>query len=223
MEIERVSRFRGAAARRLPTLDTIEIIEAVLLSLATVLTAWSAFQAAVWDGDQSAKFAQSEALHSQSVRAVNVATVQSNIDTVLFDRWLAAEDSHDSTTTAAIEGTMRPALRAALHAWETDGGITEKAGAPSSPLQEGSYLNADLSAADAYTRQADAAVKEADHANETSDYYILATVVVALVLFLVGIASKLHSREVRFGLAAFASICLATSVIVIVLLPATWP
>lgn len=222
MEFDRIAQFRSAAGRRL-TLDTIEVIEAVLLSLATVLTAWSAFQAAVWDGDQSANFARSEALHSESVRAVNLATVQSNIDTVLFDRWLAAEESHDSTTTAAIEGTMRPALRAALHAWETDGGISERPGAPTSPLQEGSYLSADLSKADAYTTEAQTAVKEADHANETSDYYILATVVVALVLFLVGIASKLRSRDVRLGLAAFASMCLAASVVVVILLPVAWP
>ena len=222
MESDRISQFRAVAGRRL-TIDAIEIIEAVLLSLTTVLTAWSAFQAAVWDGDQSANFAQSDALHSESVRAVNLATVQSNIDTVLFDRWLAAEDSHDSTTTAAIEGTMRPALRAALHAWETDGGITEQPGAPSSPLQEGSYLAADLSKADGYTTQAEAVVKKADHANEVSDYYILATVVLAIVLFLVGIASKLRRREVRLALAGFASVCLATSVVVLLLLPVTWP
>ena len=35
---------------------TIEIISAVLLSLATVLAAWSAFQSAKWSGVQATRF-----------------------------------------------------------------------------------------------------------------------------------------------------------------------
>jgi NADH:ubiquinone oxidoreductase subunit K len=51
----------------------------------------------------------------------------------------------------------------------------------------------------------------------------LATVILALVLFVVGIASKLRQRNVRLWLASFATLCLAAGVSVLLFLQAAWP
>jgi hypothetical protein len=55
--------------------DAIEVIEAILLSLATVVTAWSAYQAALWDGEQSKLYTKASAARSDATRLADEANV----------------------------------------------------------------------------------------------------------------------------------------------------
>ena len=62
----------------------VELIAAVLLSVATLLTAWSAYQATRWSGDQSESYTTASALRTDSVRAANIARNQLLIDVNTF-------------------------------------------------------------------------------------------------------------------------------------------
>ncbi len=62
----------------------IEVLAAVILSLATVASAWSAYQATRWSGVQSIRFGEANALRSESVRASNLAGQQTTVDVTVF-------------------------------------------------------------------------------------------------------------------------------------------
>lgn len=57
-------RFLGAINRH-----HTEIAAAILLSIATVLTAWCAYQATRWSGVQSIRYAEASAARVESTRA----------------------------------------------------------------------------------------------------------------------------------------------------------
>ena len=47
----------------------VELIAAIMLSIATVVTAWSAYQATRWSGDQAEDYTSASATRTESVRA----------------------------------------------------------------------------------------------------------------------------------------------------------
>jgi hypothetical protein len=47
----------------------VELIAAIMLSIATIVTAWSAYQATRWSGDQAENYTQASATRTESVRA----------------------------------------------------------------------------------------------------------------------------------------------------------
>ena len=62
----------------------------MLLAVATVATAWSAFQSAKWGGVQAGSYAAAGACRTESNRAAALAGQQTIIDVQLFTDWLAA-------------------------------------------------------------------------------------------------------------------------------------
>ena len=70
----------------------VEIVAAVLLSAATVFTAWSAFQSTKWTGVQAIGFSQAATSRTESVRASTRAGQQSLADVSVFTAWLTASN-----------------------------------------------------------------------------------------------------------------------------------
>ena len=60
--------------------DGVELVATVLLSVATVATAWSAYQANRWNGEQAKAAARANAARIESTRASGVANCQVQID-----------------------------------------------------------------------------------------------------------------------------------------------
>ena len=74
-------------------------------------------------------------------------------------------------------------------------------------------------AAVALDGEATAHYNEGEHAAETSDKYIRTTVILASVLFLVGISSHFRIRGVRVGLISVGLGLLLVAVVSIIILP----
>ena len=64
----------GDTRRRFLDPDRLELAATIVLSIAVVLTAWSAFQAGKWSGVQSIKFAEAGAARTESVRLDTLAS-----------------------------------------------------------------------------------------------------------------------------------------------------
>ncbi len=200
--------------------DIIEIIEAVLLSLATIVTAWSAYQAALWDGEQSALYTEASAARAEGNRLSGLADTQVTVDLSEYETWLAAETEGDSQLATLIRRQMRDGLAAALDAWIEAGGLERTRNAvPASPFSMPEYQVAERGESDARIAEAEEHFKDGEEANRRSDKYVLVTVVFALVLFVVGIGSKFKNILVRAGLAAFGGVALLLGTIFMVLQP----
>ena len=67
--------------------------------------------------------------------------------------------------------------------------------------------------------EADAQFKEGQSASSTADKYVRLTVILAAILFLIGISSHFPVRAARYGLIATACALLAVSLVQLATLP----
>lgn len=192
-----------------PTDRWVEVAAAVVLALATVASAWSAYQATRWGGVQAAAFAEAGALRAESVRSSDLADAELTIDVEYFAIWLDGASTDNEELQQQVEDSFRPEFAVAFDAWQaTDPFVNPDA--PHTPFEMDEYRIAAAREADALRAQAEAAANEALDANQTGDNYVLTTVLFASVLFFAGISTKFQGRRIKLtlvslGLAAFVA------------------
>src|SRR5215831_7388063 len=71
-------------------LEVIEIIEALILALVAVATAWSGYQAAQWAGKRAEEYAQANRLRVTAEGFATLAGQERIHDSDTFNSWLAA-------------------------------------------------------------------------------------------------------------------------------------
>src|SRR3954468_3616362 len=142
----------GAPVRRERIL---ELAAVVLLSLTTLATAWSGYQAARWSGEQSALYARASALRVQAGQQHTRAGQLRIDDLVLFDDWLEARASGHDRLAALHERLFRPAFRPAFRAWLAQHPLSRRTAVPG-PLYMPQYRLAEQARGDALAARADA-------------------------------------------------------------------
>ena len=173
-----------------------EIIATVLLAMATLATAWSGYQSARWGGVQSSKYSQAGALRTESTRASTQAGQLIQIDVGLFTNWINAFANENDRLADFYEARFRPEFKPAFDAWlATD--PRNNPDAPPSPFSMPEYNVSKTEEAEQLEQDASKTFEEGSAANQTSDDYILNTVILASVLFLAGMQSRIKSVPLR--------------------------
>lgn len=101
--------------------EILEIFEAVVLALVAVSTAWSGYQAACWDGQQSLLYGRSSKLRIE-VQGMELRGNQIQMyDALTVAEWLKAEAHGDKKLAELFERRLFPEFHPAFEAWkETD-------------------------------------------------------------------------------------------------------
>jgi hypothetical protein len=184
---------------RLPAPRHLDWISTILLALATVATAWAAYQSRQWTGEQSTGYSQGTAARITENRAAALANRQVQIDVATFIQWLDARSRHETKLAGFYRTRFRPEFQPAFAAWLAARPFTNRR-APLTPFALPRYKLAAQARADALERTAAAAANRAKAANEHADNYMLAVVLFAISLFFAGIATKLASVGARTAL-----------------------
>ena len=95
----------------------LEILSAVLLSLATVASAWCAYQSARWNGVQALSFSAANGARTESVRMSNAALQLTSIDVGMFVQFAAAYSDENQFLMNFLYERFRPEMKTALDAW----------------------------------------------------------------------------------------------------------
>jgi hypothetical protein len=194
----------AAAAREVWQDERVEVVAAILLALATVLSAWGAYQATRWSGEQANKYAQSAALRAESGRHGTAASRQIQIDVASFLAWSAAAAQRDTRLADFIKQRFRAEFKPAFGAWLT-GSPADASGLPlGTPFEQPEYKLAEQAVADTKLKDADDALKDAQDANQISDNFVLTAVLFASVLFFAGIAARFRPQWIRWAMLAVA-------------------
>jgi hypothetical protein len=196
----------------------ISISEAVLLSLVTLAAAYSGFAAAKWSTDSSVTLAKASADRAKANRADLDAREVRNLDSVFFNAWLGALSTGNEELMRIAERRFRPGFRVAFDAWRATNPETNPH-APRGPTYMPQYKQPKKLEAIALDAQATATLVEGASAGATSDKYIRTTVLLATVLFLVGISTHFPLRGVRYGLIGLGTLLLVVSVAQLLQLP----
>ncbi len=173
-----------------------EVIATVILALATLSTAWSGYQSARWGGVQSTKFTQAGALRTESTRASTKAGQLTQIDIGLFTNWINAFAVDNQELADFYENRFRPEFAVAFYAWVATKPRSNP-DAPKSPFSMSEYVVSLSQEADRLELEASKTFGEGSVANQISDDYILNTVVLASVLFLAGVQTRMKSVPMR--------------------------
>jgi hypothetical protein len=196
----------------------VAIIEAVLLSIVALMAAWAGYSAAKWSTHSSLSLAKASAAGRRSsvaqVQAIQIRT----LDSVSFNAVETAYASHETKLFRIAVRRLRPGYRAAFEAWVGTHPL-KNPNAPPDPSYMPQYKIPQQVQAAAFNAKATALFSEGETAAGTADKYVRLTVLLAAVLFLVGIGSRFPIRVARYGLITVAGALLILSVVQLLALP----
>jgi hypothetical protein len=202
-------RFEHAMHPRSRTEQVIEIIEAVVLALVAVATAWSGYQAARWDGHRTQLYAESDTL-KVGVEELDTLAGQDRIyDITTFNSWVAAKAGGNQKLAAIFESRFRDEYRAAFTLWlNTDPFNNPKA--PPGPIFMPEYRSTKLEEARRLNADAPAIFQRGTRAGDVADRYVRITVLLATVLLITAIGQRFRVTSVRTGMlvVAFLLLCI---------------
>lgn len=196
----------------------VEFIAAIVLSLATVATAWAGYQAALWGGDQAAFMAQSNAANIRAAQLSNQAMQRGSLHANLFVAWATAMSEENTELADFLYARFPAELKVATDAWIATR-PRENPDAPKSPFAMAEYVLPEYAASEAEHAEALEASSQAAAANEVSDRYVLLTVIFASVLFFGGISGKFQSRYIDLGMLGVAILVFLTGLGILVTYP----
>lgn len=176
--------------------ERLEILATVLLSFATLATAWSGYQASRWNGEQAANAGRVNAARIDSTKAAALADSQTGIDVATFTQWVDAYANDDTELADFYRRRFRAEFAPAVNAWIA----TRPLKNPDAPLTPFAMPQYQLAArAESERRDADAEVLAAkvrvDIQRATN--YVLAVVLFAATLFFAGMSTKLPTPRLR--------------------------
>ena len=195
----------------------VELIAAIMLSAATVVTAWSAYQATRWSGDQSENYTQASATRTESVRSSTLANRQILIDVDTFLNWMDAEQSDDHDLADDIHARMREEFLPAFNAWldtAPTGTIPD-----GTPFELPEYRLAAEEKAKQLEVKASRLFADGNESNQVSDDFVLAAVLFASVLFFSGLAGTFDSLRAQLFLLILGAVMLVVGTIIVITLP----
>ncbi len=94
-----------------------ELVATVLLALATVATAWAAYQSRQWTGEQAQGYSHATATRIAANRTSAVANRQAQIDVATFIAWVDAHEQHNATLADFYRARFRDEFEPAFAAW----------------------------------------------------------------------------------------------------------
>ena len=163
----------------------VEIGCAVVLSLATTASAWCAYQSTLWGGVQTFRL-HAATTASRKAGELNIAALEfRSFDASIALSFMDAVARGDEQQQKFLRGRFRPELKKAMDAWLATDPL-HNPDAPRGPFIMAEYVQQELLDAKRLEELATEQFSAAQHANETSDTYVLLTVMFASVLFFGG-------------------------------------
>ena len=195
----------------------VEVVLAILLSLATLASTWCGYQATLWSGVESDNRSASEQAHRQANENLILALQKRTYDLLEVREYWVALRNNDSHTAEMLLKHIRPQLREAILA-SLAAGILENPEV-AGPMQRPEYNLPEEQDARRLRGEAAESNKAAQAANRNSMDYVAMTLMFASVLFFGGITSTFSSRFVRDGLGCVAVLILIIALINLLGLP----
>ena len=193
----------------------IELVAAIILGVAGILTAFAAYNAALTDGDALKGYTASARTTADANGYFNEAFATYTSDQSLFLEYQVLVEQGDTATALVIRDRLfSPELEAATAAWiEIPVGSPDE---PPTPLQTEEYVIPAQDEAIALTEQAADEFTEAQAFDDAGDKFELAAVFLAVSLFLAGIGSLFKSRTLQIAILAMAVVVMVPGVIAII-------
>ena len=188
--------------------EWIEIIEAVLLAIVAVATAWSGYQASVWDAHSAQAYAHSASVRVESQEKLTLAGQQQLYDVSNFEAWLGAKLDARPKLADFYERRFRPEYKPAFDAWVALDPFTNSETVPAGPALMPQYRSKATEESEVLAKESEKLFEEAVHDGETADDYVRITVFLATVLLLTALSQRFKMRGPRLAVIGVAGVLL---------------
>ncbi|MDX2025594.1 hypothetical protein [Microcella sp.] len=204
-----------------------ELLIVILLGIVSVATAWVSFQAALYDGQTAKALSQSQSATAEAESLY----LEGNQEYVQDAQTLArltelqaqinagdpvAAEVYDALYFVAVSEHFGAAIE---RADEINAADTEFY---TSPLDDEEYQSVLFGA---YGEKSDEAIeltKQADELDARGDWLTLTTVLMAISLFLLGVAAVVRTRKVQYSLIVIGSAIFVFAAAIMFSIPMTW-
>lgn len=187
--------------RRFTRDEIIEVVSAVVLSASGLLTTWSGYQSALWDGDQAAQYAQAGVIRTTAAREAMEADMRQAVTVQMFTSWLDAKAAEEQQLADFYRARMPVEFQPTFEKWLSLEPLkTPKA--PPTPFAMAGYEPQGRAKQRQLEQAADAAFAQGQKANDISDAYVRATVTLGTAMFFAGIAQVFRLPQARMVLLA---------------------
>jgi hypothetical protein len=200
-----IDHGRRAGSRLRPEL--LEILEALLLGIVAIATAWSGYQATRWNARQAHLYGISSKERLIGSQAATRSGQEQLYDASVFSFWLQAKASGNREAVQLFERRFRPEFRPAFNAWLATQPFTNPK-APPGPQVMPQYHNGQAAKQRVYEARATRDFELGTTAREHGDKYVRNTLLLATVLFLTALAQRFTVRGVRLSLLGLSAILL---------------
>lgn len=191
--------------------DRNQLIAALILGAAAILTAFSAYNAALLDGEALQGYTES----TRSLNDANAFYAQGNqtsaSDQAIFVEYATATQQGNAELADYLKTLMRPELLEAVDWWES----TDEAVTPFDELEGNPYIVEDYASAAELEETAGTQFDDGSAADEKGDKFELASVAFALTLFFGGVATLFGRRAVTLALLAGGAATLVAGIAVL--------
>lgn len=211
------SETGGASPRE----KRFEIVATILLGLTALATAWSGYQASLWDGIQSSNYTQASAARTEASQNHTEANQFRLGDLSVFENFIDATLDGDTQLANFYRGRFRDEFEPAYEAWIALDPLSNP-DAPPSPLAMPDYKLADDKKAEELTARAEAKFEDGEDANSISDTYTATTLFFAAALFFAAISERFSYVRARATLLGLAVVGLIVGTTVMLTQPVTW-
>src|ERR1043166_8922626 len=216
--IRKLNQVREGDVPSQSRFEAIEIIEAVILALVAVATAWSGYQAAQWAGKRAEQYAEASRLRVTAEGLATLAGQERIYDSDTFNSWLAAKLDGKAEAAEFFERRFRDEYRPAFTAW-LKADPFNNAQAPPGPIFMPDYHNAKHEQFLELTKQAAEMAEQGTKSGETGDQYVRITVLLATVLLITAIGQRFRIKTARVVFMIFAWLLLCLPLWQLLMLP----
>lgn len=200
----------------------MDVAAAALLSLAAVASAWSSFQAGLWNSRTLFAFMDTASVNGERTASQAVEATRQAAQAGLLVEYLRARFEGKDALASFLLDRTRPEIQSAVKDWERTRPVVDP-DAPRTPFDMPGYVDAANATAsrfdELYAEAFDGAVRADGYANR----YLAVISGLAWVLFFAGMASRFGSRRVNAAMLVTAAGVLALSLVFMFRLPITWP
>ncbi len=195
-----------------------EFVATALLSLAGVATSWSGYQAALWSGIQAMHYSRASANRVEATREFTAAGQVESVDASLFMNWVNAYATGNEGLQEFYRARFRKEFSPAFEEWLASHPRENPCAEPT-PCTARSDRIAHRTKAEELEASAEKEFRDGQAANDTSDNYVLNTVILAVVLFFAGISQQFSIYAVRLLLLGMSAVLLIAGSITLLGLP----
>lgn len=199
----------------------------IVLGLASLATAWATFQAALYDGKQAASYAEGQSLRTEAESLYLEANQQYTQDAATLGRLAElriAADAGDAVAQAQYDElafmNVSDDLAAAIE--RADEANAADPVYYTSPLADEEYQHALFGGYAETAEIAEQILVQGQEFSALSDRLKLATTVLAISLFLLGIAAVVRRYSIKTALTLGGSAILVLGIVWTLAVPTTW-